>query len=320
MPRLVVGSDRVPERIDKLLPKLVPGTSRATVQRWIAEGRVKIDGAPCKVRDVARPGSTIEFEPGPEPRSELQPEPDVPFAVLFEDAHLVVVEKPAGVVVHPARGHRTGTLIAGLLAREGFALPPSDPRDPQGALRPGLVQRLDKDTSGVLVVAKDPPSRDALKAQLAARRMERRYLALTQGVPRAGRLESLHGRDSRSRVRFTTKVQRGRSAITNLEVVERLAGGRAALVACRLETGRTHQIRVHLLELAKTPILGDPLYGATPRDPEIASIAEELGRQALHAAMLGFVHPVTGAELRFEAPLPADMQRALERLRALNHA
>jgi 23S rRNA pseudouridine1911/1915/1917 synthase len=179
------------------------------------------------------------------------------------------------------------------------------------------VQRLDKDTSGILVVAKDSVTREGLKAQLAARSMQRAYRALTLGVPQPGRLEAMHGRDPRSRLRFTSKTRHGRPAVTNVEVVERLAGGRAALVECRLETGRTHQIRVHLLELAQTPILGDPLYGRVPRDADLAEIASELGRQALHAAVLGFVHPVTGESLRFEAPLPADMQCALDRLRAL---
>jgi 23S rRNA pseudouridine1911/1915/1917 synthase len=204
-----------------------------------------------------------------------------------------------------------------LLARDGFVRPPSDPFDREGALRPGIVHRLDKDTSGVLVVAKDARSREGLKAQLSHRTAERLYRALTLGVPRGGVIKSLHGRDPRSRLRFTSSTRQGREAVTHVRVVERLAGGRAALVECRLETGRTHQIRVHLLEQAKTPILGDPLYAMPPADPELAAIVAELGRQALHAAVLGFVHPVSGERLRFETPLPVDIARALERLRAL---
>jgi 23S rRNA pseudouridine1911/1915/1917 synthase len=317
MPRFVVGSAPAADRLDKLLVELLPGTSRVTVQRWIGEGRVRVDGLSCRAKDTPKPGSTIDVEPGPEPVSLAEPDASVPFQVLFEDEHLIVVEKPAGVVVHPARGHRTGTLISGLLAREGFARPPADPRDPEGMLRPGMVQRLDKDTSGVLVVAKDVRAREGLKAQLSARSAERLYRALTLGVPRQGEIKSLYGRDPRSRLRFTTKLERGREAVTHVRVAEQLARGRAALVECRLATGRTHQIRVHLLERADTPILGDPLYGRRSPDPELERISAELGRQALHAAVLGFVHPLTGGALRFEAPLPADMQRALEQLRAL---
>jgi 23S rRNA pseudouridine1911/1915/1917 synthase len=317
VPRFVVGGDQPPVRIDRLLPGLLPGVSRATVQRWIAEGRVRIDGAPCRARDVARAGAAIDVEPGPEPESRAEPDESVPFRVLFEDEHLIVVDKPAGVVVHPARGHRTGTLVSGLLARQGFGRPPADPLDREGHLRPGMVHRLDKDTSGVLVVAKDAAAREGLKAEFAAHSAERRYRAITLGVPASGVIRSLHARDPRSRLRFTSRTRSGREAVTHVTLLEALAGGRAALVECRLETGRTHQIRVHLLEQAKTPILGDPLYSRKPADPEIFEIAGELGRQALHAAVLGFTHPVSGEPLRFETPLPDDMQRALERLRTL---
>jgi 23S rRNA pseudouridine1911/1915/1917 synthase len=219
--------------------------------------------------------------------------------------------------VHPARGHWTGTLVNGLLARPGFERPTSDPLDTQGALRPGIVQRLDKDTSGVLVVAKTEAAREALKAQLAAHDTERRYLALTLGVPRSGRIESFHGRDPRSRLKFTSRIPEGKLAVTNVTLREPLAGGRAALVECRLETGRTHQIRVHLAEQAKTPILADPLYATLPRDPELRAIAEALGRHALHAELLGFQHPKSGETLRFLAPLPADFEAALASLQSL---
>jgi 23S rRNA pseudouridine1911/1915/1917 synthase len=317
MPRFVVGSAPAADRLDKLLVELLPGTSRATIQRWIAEGRVRVDGQACRSKHAPKPGSTIEVEPGPEPASAAEPDASVPFQVLFEDEHLIVVDKPAGVVVHPARGHRTGTLISGLLAREGFGRPPADPHDRQGPSRPGMVQRLDKNTSGVLVVAKDSSAREGLKAQLSARSVERLYRALTIGVPREGEIKSRHGRDPHSRLRFTTKLERGREAVTHVRVAERLARARAALVECRLATGRTHQIRVHLLERSGTPILGDPLYGRRSPEPELERISAALGRQALHAAVLGFVHPLTGAALRFESMLPADMQRALEALRAL---
>jgi 23S rRNA pseudouridine1911/1915/1917 synthase len=316
MPRFEVAPEHAGERLDKLLARLMPEVSRSTLQRWIAEGRVLVGGRACRARDPVRTGTQIEVEPAPASASTLQPEPDVAYRVVFEDEHLIVIDKPAGLVVHPARGHRTGTLVGGLLARPGFERVPSDARDREGAARPGIVHRIDKDTSGLLVVAKDEPTREGLKSQLAAHTMERSYLALTVGVPRPGRIESLHGRDPRSRLRFTTQVREGRRAVTNVELLESLAGGRAALVRCRLETGRTHQIRVHLKEKTKTPILGDALYGRRSADEVIQATADELGRQALHAATLGFVHPASHAMLSFDAPLPGDMQRALERLRS----
>jgi 23S rRNA pseudouridine1911/1915/1917 synthase len=241
----------------------------------------------------------------------------VAFQVLFEDAHLIVIDKPAGLVVHPARGHATGTLVNGLLARGGFERAAADGRDPNAALRPGVVHRIDKDTSGVLVVAKDEPTREGLKAQLAAHSMQRLYRAITLGVPKLGTIDTLYDRHPRSRLRFTSKVATGKRAVTHVRVLETLAQGRAALVECRLETGRTHQIRVHLAEQAQTPLLADWLYGREPAAPELRPIASSLGRQALHAAVLGFVHPRTQESLRFEAALPADLEQALAALRAV---
>jgi 23S rRNA pseudouridine1911/1915/1917 synthase len=314
---LTLTAEDAGQRLDKVLARRLPAESRATIQRWIDEDRVRVDGQPCRARDRVRKGSVVEYEPSPPPPSRAEPDPLVPFRVLYEDAHLVVVEKPAGVVVHPARGHWTGTLVSGLLAREGFRRAPVDPRDPEGALRPGIVHRIDRDTSGILVVAKDAATREGLKAQLARHTMERHYLALTLGVPQAGRIETLHARHPRSRLRMTSKTGEGRRAVTRVEVLERLAGGLAALIRCQLETGRTHQIRVHLLEQTRTPILSDALYGRVPADADLRRIGEELGRQALHAAVLGFVHPASGETLRFESPLPEDITRALAALRAL---
>ncbi|MBI3205614.1 MAG: RluA family pseudouridine synthase [Myxococcales bacterium] len=317
MRRFEIDAARVGERVDKLLVRLLPGTSRATVQRWISEGRVTVNGTVCRPRDVPGLGAVVEVEPGPPPPSEAIPDPTVRFAVVFEDEHLMVVDKPAGVVVHPARGHWQGTLVSGLLARTSFQGAPADPRDPAGALRPGVVHRLDKDTSGLLVVAKDEPTREGLKRLLAQHDVEREYRALTLGVPTPGRIETLHGRDPRSRLRFTSRLEEGRRAVTHVSVVERLAGGRAGYVACRLETGRTHQIRVHLAERTQTPILADALYGRRCVDPELRVVEERLERHALHAMVLGFVHPISGERLRFESPLPADMQAALEALGSL---
>lgn len=315
--RFVLGSEQRRERVDKVLAHLLDGVSRGTVQRWIDEDRVRVDGKPCRARDSVSAGSTIDVEPGPAPPSDAQPDPDVLLDIVYEDAHLLVVNKPAGLVVHPARGHQSGTLVNGLLARPGFLALSPDPLDEQAHVRPGIVHRIDKDTSGLLVVAKDDRSREGLKAQLARHSVERAYLALTQGVPRAGTIRTLHGRDRRSRQRFTSKTKEGRSAVTHVRVLETLGEGRAAFVECRLETGRTHQIRVHLSEQAKTPLLSDALYGRLPSAPDLAQIALALGRQALHAAVLGFTHPISAELLRFEAPLPADFQAALTALRSM---
>ncbi|HEX3849692.1 MAG TPA: RluA family pseudouridine synthase [Polyangiaceae bacterium] len=312
----LLGPEQRRERLDKVLARLLADVSRATVQRWIDEGRVLVDGKPRRARDSVTAGDTITFEPGPPQLSSADPDPGVVLDVCYEDPHLLVVNKPAGLVVHPARGHQNGTLVNGLLARPGFALSP-DPRDEQGALRPGIVHRIDKDTSGLLVVAKDDRTRDGLKAQLAEHSVERVYLALTLGVPQLATIRSTHARDPKSRLRFTSRAKEGRAAVTHLRVLETLANQRAAYLECRLETGRTHQIRVHLSEQTKTPLLADALYGRTPAAADLAEIAAALGRQALHAAVLGFIHPVSEQALRFEVAPPADFAQALASLRAL---
>ena len=305
------------ERVDKVLARLLPETSRSTVKRWIDEGRVLVGGKTCLAKDSVGEGAVIEVDPGPPPPSLAVPDPSVELSVLYEDDELLVVDKQAGLVVHPARGHAGGTLVNGLLARPGFRGAPFDARDPEGPLRPGIVHRIDKDTSGLLVVAKSERARESLKADLGAHRVERRYLAITVGVPAPGTMRTLYGRSRRSRLRYTSRLRQGKPAVTHHRVLERLAGDRAALVECRLETGRTHQIRVHLSEQKKTPLLADALYGRPPEAPELREIGERLGRHALHAASLGFAHPVTGETLRFEAALPKDMTEALEALRAL---
>ena len=295
----------------------MPDVSRATVQRWIAEGRVKLDGKICRAKQLVRAGSKLEVEPSDPPPTSATPDASVAFRVLHEDQHLIVIDKPAGLVVHPARGHASGTLVNGLLARGGFERAGADARDPNAAVRPGVVHRIDKDTSGILVVAKDEPTREGLKAQLSAHSMQRLYRGITLGVPKPGKIETLYDRHPRSRLRFTSNVRSGKRAVTHVAVLETLAQGRAALVECHLETGRTHQIRVHLAEQAQTPLLADWLYGREPAAPELRVIASALGRQALHAAVLGFVHPRTQQALRFEAPLPDDLAQALAALRAL---
>jgi 23S rRNA pseudouridine1911/1915/1917 synthase len=312
-----LGPHEPAERVDKALVRLMPEVSRATVQRWIAEGRVKVDGKICRQKQQVGGGAELEVEPSEPPPSRAVPDASVAFQVLHEDPHLIVVDKPAGLVVHPARGHASGTLVNGLLARPGFERASADARDPNAAVRPGVVHRIDKDTSGILVVAKDEPTREGLKQQLSEHSMERMYRALTLGVPKNGAIETLYDRHPRSRLRFTSRTDQGKRAVTHVRVVETFGEGRAALVECRLETGRTHQIRVHLSEQTGTPLLADWLYGHTPGGSDLQAIASALGRQALHAALLGFVHPATQAHLRFESPLPADLTTALAALRAL---
>jgi 23S rRNA pseudouridine1911/1915/1917 synthase len=217
-------------------------------------------------------------------------------------------------VVHPAKGHATGTLVNALLARGGFERGAADPRDPIGHLRPGIVHRLDKGTSGLLVVAKDEATREALKGLFARHAIERAYVAIVVGEAHDARIETLHGRHPADRRRFTTRVAAGKRAVTEVRVLERL--GDATLVECRLATGRTHQIRVHLTECLATPVLGDPAYGKPPSDPALRAIASSLGHQALHARVLGFVHPATGEAVRWESEPPPDFRRALDVLRA----
>lgn len=312
-------------RLDKLVVELLRRAgrieSRSTVQRWIAGGSVLVDGRAQRASAEVTEGAIIEVTPEPPPATSAEPDASITLDVVFEDAYLLVVNKPAGLVVHPARGHASGTLVNALVAREGFELSPSDPRDPAGHLRPGIVHRLDKGTSGLLVVAKDEKTREALKEKFAQHDIEREYVAIVVGDVKDATIESLHGRHKTDRQRFTSFVEEGRRAVTHVRVLERIGGVArpsfvVTVVACRLETGRTHQIRVHLSERLKAPILGDPVYGRPPRDRVVAAAAEELGRQALHARVLGFKHPITGEVLRWESAVPADMQRALTKLRA----
>lgn len=301
----VVSPEEAGERLDRILAAQHPERSRATYQRWIAEGRVELDGAIASASARPKAGQRVAVRPAPPPPSDAEPEA-IPLTVLYEDDDLVVIDKPAGMVVHPAPGHSGGTLVNALLHHFG-ALPGED------AARPGIVHRIDAHTSGVMVVARTAAAREGLMAAFATHAIERSYLAIAVGhPPDAITYETLHGRHPRDRKRFTTKVTRGKRALTRVEVLERLHG--AALVRCTLETGRTHQIRVHLAEHG-APLLGDPVYGKRSKDPRVRAAADALGRQALHAAVLGFTHPITSAPMRFETPPPDDFRRALEALR-----
>lgn len=274
-----------------------------------------IGGAVGTASQRLSPGDAVVVRPDAPPATTAEPEEGVEFAILHVDEAIVVIDKPAGLVVHPARGHAHGTLVHGLLARglfrreliEGGAADEGD--DEHG--RPGIVHRLDKGTSGVMVVARTPAAREALKAQFQAHSIERAYEALVAGDAAARVHATLHGRHPRDRLRFTTHVATGKTAVTRVEVLQRLEG--ATHVRCTLETGRTHQIRVHLAE-SGTPVLGDPLYGKPPRDVRVRAVGDALGHQALHARVLGIVHPDTGARLRFETAPPADFQAALAAL------
>ncbi|MEZ4296584.1 MAG: RluA family pseudouridine synthase [Polyangiaceae bacterium] len=307
------------DRLDKLVVALLARegivTSRAAVQRWIERGRVEVDGKPARASVSVQPGARVAIAPEPPEPTTAEPDPTIELRVVYEDAHLLVIDKPAGLVVHPAKGHASGTLVNALLSHGGFERAPADPRDPAGHLRPGIVHRLDKGTSGLLVVARDEPTRESLKAQFARHTIERAYVALVVGEARDATVDTLHARHPRDRLRFTTQVTEGKRAVTHVRVLERLPG--ATLVECRLSTGRTHQIRVHLAEHLRTPVLGDPLYGRPPADPTLRALAASLGHQALHARLLGFTHPATGQPVRWESPLPEDFAAALAKLRSL---
>ncbi len=303
---LVIAPEHAGERLDKVLVALLEGFSRAQVQRWIETERVTLAGKPARTNQRPQPGDVVVVRPEfSEPLSaEAQ---DLPIEVLFEDEHLVVVNKAPGMVVHPSPGHAKGTLVNALLA--GRELAPSD--EPE---RRGLVHRLDKDTSGVLVIAKTAQARDGLIAQFKKHDIDRRYWAIVAGRPPAQiTFNTLHGRNPKDRKRFSSRVTEGREAITHLKVLEYFPA--AAWVECKLETGRTHQIRVHCTEHGFA-ILGDQTYGRTPKDKTLRELALSMGHHALHAHTLGFKHPVTSQAMHFETPPPASFLDALTKLRS----
>lgn len=297
-------------RVDRVLAELAPALSRARLQALIAEGRVSRDGAPVTSgSDKAAAGA--EYEIVVPPATPADPEPqDLPLVVLFEDAHLIVVDKAAGMPAHPSPGHTRGTLVNALLHHCAGSL-----SGVGGVARPGIVHRLDMDTSGVMVAAKTDAAHAGLAALFAAHDLDREYLALTRGAPRArsGEVETQLGRSSHDRKKMAVLKTGGRRAVTRY-LVERTYGAverpLAARVRCRLETGRTHQIRVHLAHLG-APVLGDPTYGSGAVAAPVRDTIDAAGltRQALHAAVLGFAHPVTGERLRFDTPPPEDMRR-----------
>ena len=304
----LIGTLTAAGRLDKVLAE-TSGLSRERVKALIAAGKVEVAGAvansPSAKVDENCP-YVVHLPPPDDPQASPQ---DIPLDIVFEDEHLIVVDKPAGMVVHPAAGNPDGTLVNALLHHCAGQLSGIG-----GVARPGIVHRIDKDTSGLLVVAKSDVAHEGLSAQFADHSIERLYFALVNGVPtpKKGRIEGRIGRSDANRKKMAALPKdssRGKHAVTHYNTVKVMDA--CALVECRLETGRTHQVRVHLTSIGH-PLLGDPVYGRA--SARIRPLLQQLGftRQALHAAVLGFVHPVTGDKVRFESQIPADMQELID--------
>lgn len=307
---IITGTIPAPARLDKALAEAT-GLSRARVQGLIDEGRVDVAGktATSASAKVAA-GAPFRIILAAAMPAQALPE-DIPLTIAYEDAHLIVIDKPAGMVVHPAVGNITGTLVNALLHHCRGNLSGIN-----GVARPGIVHRIDKDTSGLLVVAKSDAAHEGLAVQFAAHTVHRRYIAVCAGHPSPpeGTVNARIGRSDADRKKMTVlpnNSSRGKTAITHYKVLERL--DEAAVIECRLETGRTHQVRVHCASIGH-PLLGDPAYGRTPK--QLRPVLDRLGfaRQALHAAELGFVHPVTGETVQFRSDLPPDMAELIDQL------
>ena len=314
MTEIITGTTLTPARLDKALAEATD-LSRARVQALIAEGRIEVGGA-IATSPSARIAADTPFRITLPPAAEAEARPQaIALDIAFEDEHLVVVNKPAGMVVHPAAGHPDGTLVNALLHHCAGQL-----SGVGGVARPGIVHRIDKDTSGLLVVAKSDAAHEGLSAQFAAHSVHRRYLAVTGGTPSppTGTIEGRIGRSDANRKKMAAldkNSSRGKHAVTHYTVLDRF--GHAALIECRLETGRTHQVRVHCASIGHA-LLGDPVYGSVPRPlkPLLARLG--FARQALHAAELGFVHPITGETVTLAVPMPDDMLELIDELRRFN--
>lgn len=308
---LIFPSDGETERLDSFISRSVPEITRSAALRLIETGNATVNGQKQKPALKLKGGECISIIVPPPTAAEPQPE-DIPLEILYEDSEVVVVNKGAGMVVHPGAGNPEGTLVNALLAHC------KDLSGIGGELRPGIVHRIDKDTSGTLVVAKSDRAHNALADQFKEHTIKRVYLALVYGSPREdkGRIEAIIGRHPTERKKMSSRARHGKEAVTHWKVLARYPG--VTLMRLRLETGRTHQIRVHLSE-AGHPLLADELYGGGSRisglkDPVLKQLIRAMGRQALHAKTLGFLHPITKEYLEFDTELPADMAGIVEYL------
>ena len=310
---LLTAREHAGERLDRFLAGQLPELTRSQLKRLIDDGQVRIAGETIKAGLKLRGGEVVRILlPEPEP---VAAEPEaIPLTILYEDPHLIVVDKPAHMVVHPAPGHRGGTLVNALLhhCRDLSGI--------GGVLRPGIVHRLDKDTSGVMVATKDDRTHQQLARQFKAQTIQRRYRALVHGLVQneRGTIDRAIGRHPGQRLKMSSSTRGGRRAVTHWQVLRRYDRDRLTLLDLTLETGRTHQIRVHLAEM-NLPVVGDPLYGNIRQarglaDAHLRKLIEQLGRQFLHAWQLGFLHPQSATEMRFRAPLPPELQAVIDYL------
>lgn len=324
---LEVGREDDGLRLDRFLALRVPDRSRAQIQKHIEAGAVTVGGEVPKrgAKTPVHAGEAVRYRPPPpSPVEDLVAE-EIPISVLWEDEHLLVVDKPRGLVVHPALGHARGTLVNAVLHHVRSLAAHTGAGHESGVsaagaafadrVRPGIVHRLDRDTTGAIVIAKNEQAHDALGRAFRERRVEKRYVAVTIGVPKmkSGTIDTKYGRDPRERKKFSSKVTDGKRAITHYTVSEVFPG--AALLDVRLETGRTHQIRVHFADLGH-PLVGDRVYGrrGTVKHPRTGAVIAELDRPALHAHRLAFPHPVSGERIDIVAPIPDDLSRLIATL------
>jgi len=314
---ITVPERKSKERIDAFLSRELAQISRSKIQQLIRESRVTVNGLSVKANTPVRPNDIIRVTVPKPPPADALPE-NIPLKIVFEDDYLLVVNKPAGMVVHPACGHFTGTLVNALLGHSGQL------SRENGSDRPGIVHRLDKDTSGLLVVAKNDAVHEALALQFSEKSADREYRAIVWGRPQraSGRVETLLSRSVRDRRKIVV-ASTGKSAVTHYRLLEPFAF--LSHLSVRLETGRTHQIRVHMAHVGH-PVFGDPVYGGRTRplaalNPGVRATAQELlaliSRQALHAKTLGFVHPVLKKKMLFDSELPEDFRNVLEKLRGV---
>lgn len=305
---LTVEAEYEGARLDNFLTALLPDLSRSHIQRLIKDGRVTGPGASLRASTPVRAAQVFILDLPPPTEAAPQAEP-LPIRIIYQDEHLVVLDKPAGMVVHPGAGHSSGTLVNALLHHV------KDLSGIGGELRPGIVHRLDRGTSGVMVVAKSDRAHQELSRQFADREVDKEYVALVWGVVQAGkRIDAAIGRDPSQRQKMSTRARRARQAVTRVTAAHHFKG--ASLLKVAIATGRTHQIRVHLSAIGH-PIVGDPTYGGLHRrTPSNLRAVQRLERPFLHAAKLAFTHPADGRRVEFESPLPEDLQAVVDDIEA----